>query len=164
MRPLLLKTLGSTVALHAAFTIGLPWSLLAATSDWPWARVHPGPVRWIGLLAVAFGAYVHLWALVRLLRRGTSALPGRTPTALETSGWYSRVRHPLLLGVVLILLGEAMAAGSWVLLAYAFAYWSWLNVFVARHEEPGLHAAFGALYGSYCRRVPRWIPRMGRVR
>jgi protein-S-isoprenylcysteine O-methyltransferase Ste14 len=153
------KTICIAAALHGIFTISVPWLLLEATGDRRWASVPLGPVRGIGLLGIVFGIYLYLWALRRLLSRQTSALPGTRPTALETAGWYARVRHPLLLGVVLILLGEAVAAQSLVLLSYALLYWLWLNLFVARREEPDLRAAFGETYLEYCRRVPRWIPR-----
>jgi protein-S-isoprenylcysteine O-methyltransferase Ste14 len=155
------KTVGTAVVLHAVFTIGLPWLLLTASRSAPWAWVSLGPARWIGPAAIAFGVYLYVWAVVRLLARRTSALPGYAPTVLETDGWYARVRHPLLLGVVCVLLGEAVTAQSLVLLAYALAYWLWLDVFVARYEEPELRAVFGDAYASYCRRVPRWIPRLG---
>lgn len=158
-----LKTICIAAALHGIFTISVPWLLIEAIGDRRWASVPLGPVRWIGLLGVAVGLYLYLWALLRLMRRQTSALPGQPPTALEIAGWYSRVRHPLLLGVVLILIGEAIAAQSVILLSYSLLYWLWLNLFVARREEPELHAAFGDAYAAYCRQVPRWLPRFARL-
>jgi protein-S-isoprenylcysteine O-methyltransferase Ste14 len=157
-----LKTIGIAAALHGVFTVGLPWLVFARTRDLSWALLPLGRLRWCGLLGVVFGVYLYIWALVRLLSRGTSALPGQQPTALETDGWYSRVRHPLLLGIVLILLGEAVTVESLIVLGYAATYWAWLNVFVARREEPDLHATFGEAYASYCRHVPRWLPRLAR--
>lgn len=157
------KAVCIAAALHGVFTLGLPWLLWVITSDLGGALVPLGPARWLGLLGVAFGVYLYLWALVRLLRRGTSALPGKKPTALETGGWYARVRHPLLLGVVCILLGEAVITQSTVLLGYALLYWLCLNLFVAWREEPELRATFGEAYTNYCREVPRWIPRLGRA-
>ncbi|WP_419162233.1 methyltransferase family protein [Candidatus Palauibacter sp.] len=79
-------------------------------------------------------------------------------SVLVTDGWYARTRHPLLLGVVLILLGEALFFSSAALLSYALAYWLWLTVFVVLKEEPDLRRIFDA----YCRDVPRWIPRPNR--
>jgi protein-S-isoprenylcysteine O-methyltransferase Ste14 len=159
-----LKTIGFAAVLHGIFTIGLPWVLLTATRGTPWAWVPLGPLRWLGPGAVAFGAYLYLWAVGRLLVRRTSALPVQAPTVFETDRWYACVRNPLLLGVVLILIGEAVTAQSLGLLGYALAYWFWLDTFVARYEEPQLHAAFGEAYAAYVRRVPRWIPRVGRWR
>jgi protein-S-isoprenylcysteine O-methyltransferase Ste14 len=133
-----LKTTSIAVALHGAFTIGVPWWLLSSTRDQLWMSAPLGALRWFGLLAVALGVYLYVWALVRLLARGTSALPGQRPTTLETAGWYAHVRHPLLLGVVLILLGEAVLWQSFILFAYALAYWTLLNAFVVWREEPQL--------------------------
>jgi protein-S-isoprenylcysteine O-methyltransferase Ste14 len=155
-----LKTIAIAVLLHGVFTIGIPWLLFAATRDTAWTRLPLGPLRWIGPLLVACGAYLYVWSVARLISRQTSALPGQAPTALARDGWYARVRHPLLLGVVLILLGEAIATASLALLAYALLYWLWLHAFVTRREEPELVTAFGDAYRDYCRRVPRWIPRV----
>lgn len=152
------KTIAIAILLHGVFTIGLPWWLLRATHDVTWAWLPLGPLRWLGPPLIAFGIYLYIWSVARLLARQTSALPGQAPTALETDGWYARVRHPLLLGVVAILIGEAIAARSLALSAYALLYWLWLHAFVTRREEPDLRAAFGPAYDDYCRRVPRWLP------
>ena len=77
---------------------------------------------------------------------------------LVTHGWYGRTRHPLLLGVVAILFGEAVFFSSLALLGYALAYWLWLTLFVALREEPDLRRTFGSSYDAYCREVPRWLP------
>ena len=89
-------------------------------------------------------------------------MPGREATALLTHGWYGHTRHPLLLGVVAILLGEAVFFSSLALLGYALVYWLWLTLFVALKEEPDLRRTFGADYDAYCREVPRWIPKVSR--
>ena len=148
--------------LHGIFTVGLPWWLLASTSEAAWSRLPLGPARWLGLGSCGFGAYLYVWAAVRLVTRRTSALPLQAASALETKGWYSVVRHPLLLGVVLILLGEALVFESWVLLAYGCVYWLGVDRFVVRPEETQLHASFGDGYRRYAAQVPRWIPRTSR--
>jgi len=154
-----LKTVAVALTLAAVFVISLPWLILSATRDLGWLHMPIGGLRWLGVLAIGLGVYLYVWSLVSLLRRGTSALPGQPPTALATSGWYGRVRHPLLLGVVLILLGEAIATASLALLAFALAYWAWLHVFVRLKEEPDLQRVFGDQYRAYAAEVPRWIPR-----
>ncbi len=96
----------------------------------------------------------------RLLRSDTSAIPGAKPAVLITDGWYARTRNPLLLGVVTILLGEAVLFLSPALAGYALTYWLWLTVFVILKEESDLRRAFGAQFHAYCHDVPRWIPRL----
>lgn len=92
-------------------------------------------------------------------RTGTPVEPGRREG--RAPSW--RTRHPLLLGVVAILFGEAVFFSSLVLLAYALAYWLCLTAFVALKEEPDLRRTFGPSYDAYCREVPRWIPKLSRA-
>jgi len=152
------KTIVIPLLLAAVVLVTVPWVIVRWSDGVTWLHMPVGPARWLGVLAAGFGVYLYVWSLTRLLRRGTSALPGERPTYLETSGWYGRVRHPLLLGVVLILLGEALASASLALLAFAGAYWLWLHAFLVFKEEPDLHEAFGERYSTYAARVPRWIP------
>jgi protein-S-isoprenylcysteine O-methyltransferase Ste14 len=35
-----------------------------------------------------------------------------------------------------------------------------VNVFVLLYEEPTLRRKFGEEYEAYCKRVPRWLPRL----
>jgi protein-S-isoprenylcysteine O-methyltransferase Ste14 len=35
-----------------------------------------------------------------------------------------------------------------------------LHLYIIHREEPELRRRFGALYTSYCERVPRWMPRL----
>lgn len=144
--------------LTSVFLIAIPWSILHYLD--PAAGTHGlPPLRLGGIALIGFGVYLYVWSVRRLLARNTSAIPGRTPNTLETDGWYARVRHPLLLGVVAVLLGEAAAFASLPLLAYALLYWLWLHLFVTLREERDLRDAFGADYDAYARTVPRWLPR-----
>jgi protein-S-isoprenylcysteine O-methyltransferase Ste14 len=47
---------------------------------------------------------------------------------------------------------------------YAAAITALAHVLVVHVEEPELRARFGPRYDAYCRRVPRWLPRLGRAR
>ena len=152
----------TAVALHGVFTVGLPALILQRTAGLPMMLLDIGPARWLGAGLAGFGVYLYLWPAVHLLRRRTSAIPGKGPTVLVTHGWYGRIRHPLLLGVVAILFGEAVFFSSLALLGYALAYCLWLTLFVALKEEPDLRRTFGDSYDSYCRDVPRWVPRISR--
>jgi protein-S-isoprenylcysteine O-methyltransferase Ste14 len=155
-----LETIVVALVLHGVFSVTVPYAILAGTDELAWTQIGLGPVRWAGVAVVAFGIYLYIWSLVALLRSKTSAIPGQKASHLRTDSWYGRVRHPLLLGVVLILYGEAITFDSWALVAYATLYWGWLTLFVARKEEPELREVFGEAYDAYCEKVPRWIPRL----
>ena len=155
-----LELLAAAALLHGVFTVGLPALILLWSADVPMFAANLGQLRWLGAALSGFGVYLYVWSAARLLRSRTSAVPGARPTVLVTDGWYARTRHPLLLGVVAILLGEAVLFSSLALLGYAMAYWAWLTAFVAVKEEPDLRRAFGPAFESYCREVPRWVPRL----
>jgi protein-S-isoprenylcysteine O-methyltransferase Ste14 len=40
------------------------------------------------------------------------------------------------------------------------ALFVYFHLAVVRVEEPALRRQFGANYGAYCQRVPRWLPRL----
>ena len=78
------------------------------------------------------------------------------PTLVET-GVYSRVRHPMYLGVLLLYLGLSLSTLSMISLGL------WLGIFaaydrMATYEEQDLIRIFDEDYADYKRRVPRWIP------
>ena len=158
-RAALLKTVVTAALLHGGFTVSLPVLILRGTENIPLLAMNIGPFRWLGAALVCFGVYLYVLSAARLLRSHTSAIPGVKPAVLITDGWYARTRHPLLLGVVTILLGESIFFSSLALVGYALTYWLWLTVFVVLKEEPDLRQAFGAHFDVYCRDVPRWIPR-----
>lgn len=158
-----LRTIAVAAILHGVFTITIPYWIHRRTAGIDWAWFDCGALRWSGALSIAFGIYLYGWSIAHLLRHQTSALPGLRASQLRIDGWYGRSRHPMLLGVVLILFGEAVFFESLALLAYALAYWLWLNAFVAFKEEPDLQREFGDAYLDYRRKVPRWVPRLSRL-
>jgi protein-S-isoprenylcysteine O-methyltransferase Ste14 len=58
------------------------------------------------------------------------------------------------------MLGEAAVFHSGVLAEWAAGFFVAVNLFVLLYDEPTLTRKFGAEHEAYCRRVPRWIPRM----
>ena len=61
-------------------------------------------------------------------------------------------------------MGEAVLFRSLTLLVYATLVWLVCHWFVLCGEEPQLLSKFGEAYEEYLREVPRWIPRVRRVR
>ena len=94
-----------------------------------------------------------------LLGLGTPA-PVAPPRHLVVSGLYRRVRNPMYVAVLALVLGQALLLGHAVLLEYAAAAWAGFHLFVLLYEEPTLRRSFGAEYERFCANVPRWIPRL----
>jgi protein-S-isoprenylcysteine O-methyltransferase Ste14 len=114
-------------------------------------------VRLVGLAVAVAGAALAVRSAMLLAGRGR---PRRGPVPpLILAGPYVRVRNPLLAGLLVMLAGAALATQSWALGAATAAVALAAHLWVVRVEEPRLAARFGATYGEYRRRIPRWLPR-----
>jgi protein-S-isoprenylcysteine O-methyltransferase Ste14 len=60
-------------------------------------------------------------------------------------------------------MGQALVFGSPRLLGYAVVVAIAFHPIVVLYEEPKLRRQFGTNYETYCRAVPRWVPRLGPV-
>jgi len=90
---------------------------------------------------------------------GTPA-PVAPPTKLVVSGFYRRVRNPMYVGLVVILIGEALLLGDERLFAWAAVLWLFFHLWVLIIEEPTLRHSFGDEYATFKANVPRWLPRL----
>lgn len=85
--------------------------------------------------------------------------PDRFPRQLLTEGIYARMRHPRYVQLLIALIGYALFANY--LAAYlAVALWVPGVYLIALLEEKELRAHFGDIYDQYCRRVPRFLPKL----
>lgn len=139
----------------------------------PLRWLHRGtrlPVEWTGwqwgalpLLLTGLLTYLTcLWYLV-VTGRGTPA-PIDPPKRLVQRGPYRWVRHPMYLGLLLLVLGEAVFFHSLTLFLYAVCLASVFQIIVVGWEERSLQRRFGAMYSDYCHLAPRWLPRKPRLR
>ena len=107
----------------------------------------------IGLFALAETA--HLFASV-----GHGTLAPWAPTqSLVVQGMYRYVRNPMVLGVLLVLVGETLVFSSIMLLVWSGVFFVGNHIYFIRSEEPGLVKRFGEEYVIYRENVPRWLPR-----
>ena len=93
------------------------------------------------------------------LGNGTPA-PWDPTTKLIVTGPYAYVRNPMITGVVLILISEALMLGSWAIGIWAVVFLIINMFYFPLSEEPGLRKRFGKDYDEYCKNVPRFIPRL----
>src|SRR5262249_1425425 len=114
---------------------------------------------YLGLLPTVVGAVIYAWCAWEFARhgRGTPA-PIDPPRELVVRGLYRYTRNPMYVGVVTMLLGEAVLFGSLALLEYAAAVFALFAGGGLLYEEPTLRAKFGDSYRRYCQTVPRWLP------
>ncbi len=118
-----------------------------------------GAAGWL-LIAAGIALYFAcaFWGFA--LRGKGTPLPIDPPKKLVVEGPYGLVRNPMYWSVASVMLGEAAVLHSVALAELALAFFAGVNVFVLLYEEPALRRKFGAEYEEYCRRVPRWLPRI----
>jgi len=156
---LFLKIVLFTLVAPGTITVLLPSLLLRGGPGW---RVEGARALVGGPLMLA-GALLYAWCAYAFGRfgQGTPA-PIDPPRHFVDRGLYARTRNPMYLGIVSVLVGEAALFGSSRLFAYAGAVFLGFHVFTVLYEEPAHRRRFGAAFDEYCRRVPRWIPRLAR--
>ena len=115
-----------------------------------------GIARWGVLAHVAADVGLVTMAILMWSRAGS---PGRPSLNLVVAGVYRHVRNPMISGVVLILLGEALALLSRGLLNWALGFLVVNLIYIPLLEEPMLVGRFGDEYRQYKQHVPRWVPR-----
>ena len=75
-------------------------------------------------------------------------------------GPYRHVRNPMLIGVNLFLIAEALLLQSSPIFIWMVVFVIINTVYFALSEEPQLEKRFGETYADYKRNVPRWLPRL----
>lgn len=101
--------------------------------------------------------------LFKTIGKGTLA-PWSEKQKLVVKGPYRYCRNPMISGVLLVLIGEALFLQSLQLLVWALLFFAINTTYFLLYEEPVLHQKFGEEYRQYKKDVPRWIPRLKRHR
>ena len=154
---ILIKTAIFTVVVPGTVTILIPYWLLSTRPTPTLSQI--GISRYFGLLPISVGTLIYLWCAwdFTFAGRGTPA-PIDSPKALVVRGLYRYVRNPMYVGVLAILIGEALFFESRRLLEYAVIVFTFFYLFVILYEEPVLKRKFGESYERYRQTVPRWLP------
>lgn len=102
-----------------------------------------------GAILAALGLLLAVWSVFALLR-----FDGAHPVQ---AGPFRISRHPMYLGMLLILLATGVGAAEWVLVATTPLIAALVDRLVVRPEELELEAVFGDDYRAYARSVRRWL-------
>jgi protein-S-isoprenylcysteine O-methyltransferase Ste14 len=136
--------------------------LMAVRGHWlPWlgARFLPDTmiVYLLGLLVVMAGLGFAVWARVHLGRNWSGTVTVKENHELVRSGPYAIVRHPIYAGLLLAMLGTAIAVGEWRGLL-SFCFLSAAFLLKLRREERFMAESFPDTYASYRAQVPALVP------
>jgi protein-S-isoprenylcysteine O-methyltransferase Ste14 len=123
-------------------------------------QIETGIFAYLALPIWLPGGTILLWSFWNFFYEGHGTpAPVDVPKELVMSGFYRYVRNPMYVGIFLMLTAYFLWYGYWLLLIYTMIALVITHLFVTLYEEPILKRKFGASYGEYVKRVPRWLPR-----
>ena len=108
------------------------------------------------LFVIGFATMIYCIGLFAVKGKGTLS-PADPTKKLVISGLYKYSRNPMYIGVMFMLIAEAMFFNSGRLWIYTFVVFTGFNLFILLHEEPRLTRVFGAEYLQYRKRVRKWL-------
>lgn len=153
----------SILLLPVTVTIVVPWLLVSrrAATLTPADDLVTTVAAFGGACVLALGLALVVATVRRFATAGQGTLaPWDPPARFVAAGAYRHVRNPMITGVILVLLGEAMALRAAEVLAWAAIVFAVNAIYIPFVEEPGLERRFGDDYRAYKAAVPRWIPRL----
>jgi protein-S-isoprenylcysteine O-methyltransferase Ste14 len=144
VRPPIAWALAVLAGLALNWLMPLPF-LLAAVSGW------------LGAIVFALALALVAWAISTMTRAGSN-VPTRLPTTtIVETGPYRFTRNPIYLGMVLGLIGLAIALNSLWPLTTLVPFALVIRYGVITREEAYLERKFGDVYRRYRARVRRWL-------
>jgi protein-S-isoprenylcysteine O-methyltransferase Ste14 len=161
-RSLLWPTIGTllfVLCVPGTVVVYVPYALCRWHVGAPFLGV--AATRWLGVALILCALPVFFDFVLRFVREGQGTPVPVAPTVqLVVGGTFRYVRNPGYVAVVSLLVGQALLFGSGAVLLYALAVAVAFHTFVILYEEPTLRRQFGPEYEAYCRKVPRWLPRL----
>ncbi|GAB2672187.1 methyltransferase family protein [Kribbella swartbergensis] len=136
----------------------IPWLI----TRWEFREPLPAWVvaQVLGVVLIGAGLIPAVHAFAEFAKAGGTPAPTAPPERLVVSGFNRYVRNPMYVGLLLVILGQALLFGQLSLLLYAAVIWAVTATFVHWYEEPTLAGQFGPEYEAYRRAVPAWWPRL----
>ena len=115
------------------------------------------PYNLIGVILFIAGVLIALTAKRLFKKTDTPISPEAKPKKLHTKGIFNFTRNPMYLGIVIGLIGIAIASGLLFNLFFPFIYFIIMNIYFVRKEEANLENEFGNKYNEYKKETRRWV-------
>jgi protein-S-isoprenylcysteine O-methyltransferase Ste14 len=115
------------------------------------------PASWLGAAVFVAALALAIWAIATITRAGSNVPTNMPTSSIVDTGPFRFTRNPIYLGMMLGLVGLAIAFDNlWLLLALVpFALV--IRYGVVAREEAYLERKFGEVYRCYRARVRRWL-------
>jgi Putative protein-S-isoprenylcysteine methyltransferase len=115
------------------------------------------PVLWgVGLAIWVLGLGLAVWARIYLGRNWGMPTSTKEDPELVTSGPYRTIRHPIYTGILLAMIGSAIAVSVWWLIAVALI--GGYFIYSAFVEERNMTRLFPSAYPEYQQSTKMLIP------
>ena len=122
-----------------------------------WPGLDDLAARIVGISIGIGGILLAGWAIWALYRAGTTIKPHKGADVLVTSGPFQRLRNPIYVADVMLLLGAAeLTKNIWFVVGAAL-FGLLVTILAILPEERHLEARFGEDYRNYKARSRRWL-------
>jgi protein-S-isoprenylcysteine O-methyltransferase Ste14 len=120
------------------------------------AAVHSAILQVVGVILFLCGLGLAVWARIYLGRNWGMPMTEKDEPELVTSGPYRFIRHPIYSGLLLAVLGTALATNIYWLIALGLL--AIYFIYSARVEEQQLTSSFPAAYPNYQMKTRMLVP------
>lgn len=154
------RTFDIAIAFLGFVLLGAPLpNLLRLERGWLGMRFIPdfAPVLLAGFVLTLAGALFAAWARLTLGANWSGRPSVKAGHELIVAGPYALARHPIYTGLLLALLGTALAIGEWRALLGFLLIFVYFAAKISR-EERLMMQTFPDAYPRYCQRVKALIP------
>jgi protein-S-isoprenylcysteine O-methyltransferase Ste14 len=123
----------------------------------PGSRIIPTPLNLTGAGLAIIGIGLNVAGDRQFHKAKTTINPFGEPRALLTTGVFTYSRHPMYLGMVLLVIGLAILLGYTTPFGAAGLLWATLNWRSVPREERIMSNSFGKQYQEYREQTRRWL-------
>jgi protein-S-isoprenylcysteine O-methyltransferase Ste14 len=111
-----------------------------------------------GVALIVLGIALSAWARLTFKAQHAEIFPwSDAHSALVTNGPFRFSRNPMYLGLLVIGVGAALVAGTWLMWLVPVLLFVLDNFVIIPYEERSMERTFGDAYRAYRSRVRRWI-------
>ena len=111
-----------------------------------------------GIALIVLGVALSAWALLTFRRHRAEIKPSsETHSALVASGPFRFTRNAMYLSIVIVAIGAALTAGTWLMWLVPVVIFALDNFVIVPFEERSMERVHGDAYRAYKARVRRWL-------
>jgi protein-S-isoprenylcysteine O-methyltransferase Ste14 len=147
------------------FTLFVPLVVAVWVPQRMIANDHGGSVaslvwRVAGAMLFVLGAIGYFWCATLFVKAQGTPAPIFPTRRAVVGGLYRINRNPMYTSVLAVVFGQALFYWNRRVEEYGIFLFVCFHLFVMFYEERDLRSRFNGEYEEFCRRVPRWIPRL----